>query len=216
MSVVKINAITVPAERADELVARFAARAGEVSSSPGFESFELLRPSDDRETFLEAAAIDSADPLRGFFKIPPDAEPGTLFAYNQPPVIALATILQGLAGERLTEYLRPRVLDPLGIGDLRWAQLRPGIDMGFSGVHTNLDAVARLGQLYLDDGVWEGRRLLPAGWVAEASAVQIANPQREEPDWRQGYGFQLWRPGTATAAMGRSASTCSCSPSTTP
>ena len=147
----------------------------------------------DRETFLEAAAIDSADPLRGFFKIPPDAEPGTLFAYNQPPVIALATILQGLAGERLTEYLRPRVLDPLGIGDLRWAQLRPGIDMGFSGVHTNLDAVARLGQLYLDDGVWEGRRLLPAGWVAEASAVQIANPQREEPDWRQGYGFQLWR-----------------------
>jgi CubicO group peptidase (beta-lactamase class C family) len=147
----------------------------------------------DRETFLEAVAIDPADPLRGFFKIPPDAEPGTLFAYNQPPVIALATILQGLAGERLTEYLRPRVLDPLGIGDLRWTQLRPGIDMGFSGVHTNLDAVARLGQLHLDDGVWEGRRILPAGWVAEASAVQIANPQREEPDWRQGYGFQLWR-----------------------
>ena len=64
--------------------------------------------------------------------------------------------------------------------------------MGFSGVHTNLDAVARLGQLYLDDGVWDGRRLLPDGWVADASAVQIANPQREEPDWRQGYGFQLW------------------------
>jgi heme-degrading monooxygenase HmoA len=52
MSVVKINAITVPKERADELVARFAARAGEVSKSPGFESFELLRPSDDKDTFL--------------------------------------------------------------------------------------------------------------------------------------------------------------------
>lgn len=52
MSVVKINAITVPKERADELVARFAARAGAVSSSPGFEAFELLRPSDDRDTFL--------------------------------------------------------------------------------------------------------------------------------------------------------------------
>ena len=48
MSVVKINAITVPAERADELVARFAARAGEVSGMPGFEMFELLRPSDDK------------------------------------------------------------------------------------------------------------------------------------------------------------------------
>ncbi len=52
MSVVRINAITVPAERADELVARFAARAGEVAGMPGFEAFELLRPSDDRETFL--------------------------------------------------------------------------------------------------------------------------------------------------------------------
>jgi hypothetical protein len=70
--------------------------------------------------------------------------------------------------------------------------MRTGYDMGFSGVHTDLDAVARLGQLYLDDGVWEGRRLLPAGWVADASSVQIPNPQREEPDWQQGYGFQVW------------------------
>lgn len=52
MSVVKINAITVPKERADELVARFAARAGEVSGMPGFEMFELLRPTDDNDTFL--------------------------------------------------------------------------------------------------------------------------------------------------------------------
>lgn len=52
MSVVKINAITVPADRADELVARFAARAGEVAKMPGFEAFELLRPSDGRDTFL--------------------------------------------------------------------------------------------------------------------------------------------------------------------
>ena len=52
MSVVKINAITVPAERADELVGRFANRAGEVSKMPGFEAFELLRPTDDRDVFL--------------------------------------------------------------------------------------------------------------------------------------------------------------------
>jgi heme-degrading monooxygenase HmoA len=52
MSVVRINAISVPNERADELVQRFAARAGEVSKSPGFEAFELLRPSDDRDVFL--------------------------------------------------------------------------------------------------------------------------------------------------------------------
>lgn len=52
MSVVRINAITVPPERAEELERRFAARAGEVSKAPGFEAFELLRPTDDRDVYL--------------------------------------------------------------------------------------------------------------------------------------------------------------------
>lgn len=52
MSVVKINAITVPRERFDEFARRFAARAGKVEAQPGFESFELLRPNDEREVCL--------------------------------------------------------------------------------------------------------------------------------------------------------------------
>ena len=52
MSVVRINAITVPPERADELAARFAARAGEVGKADGFEEFQLLRPTDGRTTWL--------------------------------------------------------------------------------------------------------------------------------------------------------------------
>ncbi len=145
----------------------------------------------DREMLLDAFVADPGDPVRGFFHLPPDHEPGSIFAYNQPPVLALATILQRLAGERVADYLRPRLLDPLGIGELRWQQLN-GVDLGFSGVFTDLDAVARLGQLYLDEGVWDGTRLLPDGWVREASRPQIANPNEPDPDWQQGYGFQLW------------------------
>jgi heme-degrading monooxygenase HmoA len=52
MSVVKINAITVPRDRFEEFAQRFASRAGRVSAAPGFESFELLRPNDDREVCL--------------------------------------------------------------------------------------------------------------------------------------------------------------------
>ncbi len=144
------------------------------------------------ETLLDAVVADPDDPVRGFLTLAPDAEPGTLFAYNQSPVLTLARILQDLAGERLADYLRPRVLDPIGAGDLRWRQLPPGVDMGFSGVFTDLDTVARLGQLYLDDGVWNGRRLLPEGWVAEASSVQTPNGSWEQIDWQQGYGFQFW------------------------
>ncbi len=147
----------------------------------------------NRETLAEARALDAEDLVHGFLRIPPDAPPGTLFAYNQPPVIALATLLQKRAGARLVDYLRPRLFEPLGMGDVRWAQLYPGLDCGFTGVYASLDAVARLGQLYLDDGVWNGRRILPAGWVAAASSVQTPNPANTEPDWRQGYGLQLWR-----------------------
>lgn len=52
MTVIKINAITVPAESGDELARRFAARAGAVDGVDGFEGFELLRPTDDRTTWL--------------------------------------------------------------------------------------------------------------------------------------------------------------------
>ena len=52
MTVIKINAITVPAEMGDEVARRFAARAGAVDDAPGFEGFELLRPEDDRTTWL--------------------------------------------------------------------------------------------------------------------------------------------------------------------
>jgi heme-degrading monooxygenase HmoA len=52
MSIVRINAITVPSERADEMAARFAARAGQVEKTEGFEEFQLLRPTDGRNTWL--------------------------------------------------------------------------------------------------------------------------------------------------------------------
>ena len=145
------------------------------------------------ETLVAALLTDPKDLVGAFLHLPPEHEPGTWFAYNQPPVLALATILQRLTGQRLVDQLRTRVLDPIGVGDLRWHQYRPGIDVGFSGVFTNLDAIARLGQLHLDGGRWDGRQVLPAGWVETASSVQTDNSNRPEPDWSQGYGFQLWR-----------------------
>ncbi len=145
------------------------------------------------ETMLDAMVRSPDDPVAGFLQLPPDREPGTVFAYNQPPVLALARILQQLCGTSLVDYLQPRLFEPLGIEGLRWVEHRPGMVLGFSGVYTNLDAVARLGQLYLDDGVWAGRRLLHEGWVGEASRAHIDNPLGDGADWRQGYGLQLWR-----------------------
>ena len=149
----------------------------------------------EAETLDRARARDREELVRGFLLVPPDRDPGTVFAYNQPATYTLAAIVQRVTGQTLTEYLRPRLFDPLGIGDTAWIRDRTGRELGFSGLHATTDAIARLGLLHLRGGVWEGRRLLPEWWVAEATRTQIANeggPEGGWPDWQQGYGFQFW------------------------
>ncbi len=149
-----------------------------------------------RDMLPEALARDPADPVRGFLLIPPDREPGTVFAYSQPCTYALASVLQQRAGVPLSEYLRPRLLDPLGIGDVGWTAWQPGRELGFSGLHARTEDIAKLGLLHLQDGRWEGSRLLPEGWVELATAKHVDNadnPGQPNPDWQQGYGFQFWQ-----------------------
>ena len=115
-----------------------------------------------------------------------------MFAYNQPCTYSLAAIIQRVTGQTLTQYLRTRLFDPLGIGQVGWQQYPDGRDIGYSGLHATTDAIARLGLLYLQRGVWNGARLLSEEWVAEATRLQIESPNEPNPDWRQGYGFQFW------------------------
>lgn len=148
------------------------------------------------ETLGRALDLDDAEPVRGFLLIPPDRAPGTVFAYNQPATYSLAAIVQRVTGQTLTEYLRPRLFDPLGIEEAAWQQDGAGRDIGYAGLHATTDAVARLGQLYLDNGVWQGEQLLPASWVAEATRSHVDNgdgsPAAAHSDWTRGYGFQFW------------------------
>ncbi|MBB6420267.1 serine hydrolase [Streptomyces sp. AK010] len=149
-----------------------------------------------RDTVDEAFGRDPAEPVRGFLRLPPDEDPGTVFAYNQPATYTLAAIVQRVTGQSLSDYLRPRLLDPLGIGEVAWRRDRAGRELGFSGLHATTDAVARLGGLYLRDGLWEGRRLLPQGWAARASLTHIptagAMGDVDRQDWDRGYGYQFW------------------------
>lgn len=148
----------------------------------------------EAETLDRARALDRENLVRGFLLVPPDREPGTVFAYNQPTTYTLAAIVQRVTGQRMTDYLRPRLFDPLGIGPTAWTQRPAGRDIGFSGMFATTDAIARLGLLYLRGGVWDGRRVLPAEWVAEATRPHVSNAGgfAQGPDWRQGYGLQFW------------------------
>ena len=145
-----------------------------------------------RETVDEAVERDREEPVRGFLLIPPDRDPGSVFAYNQPCTYTLASIIQRNAGMTLTRYLRPRLFDPLGIGSVGWHTFGSGREQGFTGLHARTEDIAKLGLLYLQQGRWEGTQLIPPEWVAEATSKQVSNPGEANPDWRQGYGFQFW------------------------
>jgi CubicO group peptidase (beta-lactamase class C family) len=139
------------------------------------------------------SANDTDVVVRGFLRIAPEGEPGTVFAYNQPCTYTLASLVRRASGQSLVEYLRPRLFDPLGITDVGWQRDRHGRELGFSGLHAVTDAVARLGLLYLQGGQWQGRQLLPAGWVEQATRSHVATPLQGGADWQQGYGLQFWR-----------------------
>jgi len=145
-----------------------------------------------QETLGAALERDPEEPVRGFLLTPPERDPGTVFAYNQPCTYTLASIVQRNAEMPLTQYLRPRLFDPLGIGHVGWHTFPPGREQGFSGLHARTEDIAKLGLLYLQQGWWEGTQLIPKEWVAEATSVQVGNSQNASPDWRQGYGFQFW------------------------
>ncbi len=180
----------------DTVVSHFAEFDADITH-PGSRAVKLrhvaaMASGHTRDMLAEAVTQDRIEPVRGFLLSPPDREPGTVFAYSQPCTYALASIIQRNAGLPLTQYLRPRLFDPLGIGPVGWHRFPPGREQGFSGLHARTEDIAKLGLLYLQRGRWQGTQLIPEEWVAEATSQQVANPDGVNPDWAQGYGFQFW------------------------
>jgi CubicO group peptidase (beta-lactamase class C family) len=151
------------------------------------------------DTWDDVVAGDPENPVRGFLLLPPSDEPGSVFAYNQSCTYTLASVIQKVAKCTLTEFLRETVLDPIGASKVAWTQQPPGQDQGFTGLHATTETIARLGQLYLDRGNWDGQAVLPTTWVTSASEVHSVTrgvgdaAVAEKPDWELGYGYQFWR-----------------------
>jgi CubicO group peptidase (beta-lactamase class C family) len=144
------------------------------------------------DTIDQALLAGAGDMALGLFLLPPEQEPGSVFCYNQPCTNTLSAIIERVSGTPLTEFLRPRLFEPLGIEPYGWWTDPVGREQGYSGLHVPTEAIAKLGQVYLDGGRWHGEPLLPPEWVAEATRCHVAT-DRGSPDWDQGYGFQFWR-----------------------
>lgn len=155
----------------------------------------------DVDTVIPVLKSGETDWARAFLALPLAYEPGTVFKYNTGATYMLSAILQRVTGERLVDYLQDRLFAPLGIENPAWDSCPSGITAGGWGLSLTTEEMARFGQLYLQQGVWQGRRLLPAEWVASSVSPQIANGDAPDSDWSAGYGYQFWcnRHGTYRA-----------------
>jgi CubicO group peptidase (beta-lactamase class C family) len=146
-----------------------------------------------------AITSTSKEWVRSFLAVPVLKEPGTEFLYNSMATFMLSAIVQKVTGEKIANYLRPRLFDPLGIEGYDWEESPEGINSGGWGLRIKTEDMAKFGQLYLQKGSWNGAQIIPAAWVEEATTFKIDQAPdapseiKEKSDWTQGYCYQFWR-----------------------
>lgn len=187
----------------DDEVLKFFPADAPAEPSPNLRSMrvrDLLRMSTGNQTEAPILSWDGQDLamrdatwVRRFLAHPVPFKPGTHFLYNSPATYMLSAIVQKATGSTVLDYLRPRLFEPLGFEHPTWVASPQGVTAGAYGLSVRTEELARFGELYLRRGVWNGRQLVPAAWVEEATARQTSNGSAPTSDWDQGYGYQFWR-----------------------
>lgn len=168
---------------------------------------------------LVSASLPSGDKyfdwIREFFASKQVSMPGTEFYYNLFAPYILSAIIENTAGEGIMDYIRPRLLEPMHITDMEWEDSPAGICIGAWGMLLCTEDMAKLGQLLLQHGKWNGHQLIPAQWVDTMTSMQVKSRpinaflKNQSPsflndpanDHSQGYGYYVWRGKHGTYRM---------------
>src|SRR5690606_11632189 len=110
---------------------------------------------------------------KAFLSHPVVYEPGTKFLYNSAATYMLSAIITKVSGLKVIDYLEPRLFKPLGIQGADWETDGRGVNTGGWGLRVKTEDLAKLGQLFLQRGVWQGKQIIPAAWIQEASTLKI-------------------------------------------
>ncbi|HXB44686.1 MAG TPA: serine hydrolase, partial [Puia sp.] len=117
--------------------------------------------------------------IKAFLSLPIIHQPGTKFLYNTLATYMLSAIVQKVTGQRVIDYLKPRLFVPLQIQGVDWEVDPRGINTGGWGLRIKTEDMAKFGQLYLNKGNWNGKQILPRAWVEEATTIKI----EQQPDF---------------------------------
>jgi CubicO group peptidase (beta-lactamase class C family) len=140
------------------------------------------------------------DPTAALLRWPLDHPPGTVWCYEQATAHALAVIAERISGEPLLDFLRPRLLEPLGIHDVSWLRRPSGAYTGWRSIYINARDLARFGELLLRRGRFQGEPLLSERFVDRATSIDpLLGSARADPPIndlrRRSYGWMMFANG---------------------
>jgi beta-lactamase family protein len=161
---------------------------------------DVLSMSDGQEPDPTRIVVNrDSNWVKGFLALPILYKPGTKFLYNSLGTYMLSAIVQKVTGQKIIDYLTPRLFEPLDIEGMDWETDPKGINTGGWGLRIKTEDMAKFGQLFLQKGMWNGKQIIPATWIEEASTLkiiqhpEISQGKKDSSDWEQGYCYQMWR-----------------------
>ena len=117
------------------------------------------------------------------------------FQYDSMCTFMLSAIVQRITGKKLLEFLNERFFHQLGIYEADWEESPDGINVGGWGLRLTAESMAKAGVCIMNHGKWEGKQLVSAKWIDEASLkhTNYSKPSKKQTDTNQGYCYQMWR-----------------------
>jgi CubicO group peptidase (beta-lactamase class C family) len=140
-------------------------------------------------SFAETGVTVEKNWLKAFFESGATSAPGKKFQYNSLNTYVLSWIVREVSGEGLCAYLKKRLFEPLGITNYHWELSPEGVECGGWGLYLTREDMAKLGHLYLDNGVWDGNRIISESWIKMSTMPWIKTPDEYGPFE---YGYHVW------------------------
>lgn len=140
-------------------------------------------------SFAEFGAAVEEKWIEKYFDSPPSLDVGKKFNYNSLNSYILSAIVKKISGENMTEFLEKRIFNPLGIENIFWEKSLEGIEKGGWGLYILPEDLCKIGQLYLNKGMWNGKQLISKNWILDSTKVHV---KTSDEMGKYSYGYQTW------------------------